>query len=110
MTKKEELDRTCVESSASVKRRFGVFDANFQWSNARFLIVWRHKQRRTPYDASRLPTLVSLLVSASSLRRKRSKGDGNGRKGRGIPGWRSEEDEWEEGAKKGREEGRMTRV
>ena len=62
------------------------------------------------YDASRLPNLVSLLVSASSLRRKRSKGDGKGRKGREMPGWRSEEDEWEEGAKKGREEGMRRRV
>src|SRR6267154_2003484 len=41
--KKEELDRTCVESSAAVKRHFGVFDDNFQWSDARFSIVWRHK-------------------------------------------------------------------
>ena len=65
---------------------------------------------KTRYDASRLPTLVSLLVSASSLRRRRSKGDGKGRKGRGMPGWRSEEDEWKEGAKNGREEGRRRRV
>ena len=70
--KKEELDRTCVKSSASVKRRFGVFNINFQWSDARFLIVWRHKQRQKTLRCQPI-TNLSLVASFCFFSQKEKK-------------------------------------